>query len=65
LRDGKSLDAQCFEIDLAVEDALTEIVSASSLDDVHDERGDADGDEENGEDNDKEHPQTWKLAAGV
>jgi hypothetical protein len=56
LRYSETLDAQCFEIDLAIEHALAEIVSASSLQDVHDKRGDADGDEKDSEDNDEEDP---------
>lgn len=45
LRDCQALDAQCFEVDLAVENALAQVVAPSSLDDVHDEGSDADGDE--------------------
>jgi hypothetical protein len=45
LRYSKALDTQCFEIDLAVEHTLSEIVPASSLHYMHDERGNAHGDE--------------------
>jgi hypothetical protein len=45
LRDCQALDAQCFEVDLAVENALAQVVAPSSLYDVHDEGSDADGDE--------------------
>lgn len=65
LRNRKPLYAQCFEIDVAVENALTEVIPPSPLDDVHNERGDADGNEEDGEDDDKKDPQTWELATGV
>jgi hypothetical protein len=44
LRDSQALDTQRFEVDLAVENALAEVVAPSSLDNVHDEGSDADCD---------------------
>jgi hypothetical protein len=48
LRDCQALDAQCFEIDLTVKYALAQVVASPSLDDVHDEGSNANGDEEDG-----------------
>jgi hypothetical protein len=45
LRYSKALDTQRFEIDLAIEHTLSEIIPASSLHYMHDERGNADSDE--------------------
>lgn len=56
LRDCQALDAQRFEVNLAVENALAEIVAPSPLDNVHDEGGDADSDEEDCEYDDEENP---------
>ncbi|KAI4604669.1 hypothetical protein J4E80_010992 [Alternaria sp. BMP 0032] len=51
-----ALDAQRFEVNLAVENALAEIVAPSPLDNVHDEGSDADSDEEDCEYDDEENP---------
>jgi hypothetical protein len=48
LRDCQALDAQCFEIDLTVKYALAQVVASPSLDDVHDQGSNANGDEEDG-----------------
>ena len=65
MRDSQPLDAQCFEVDLAVENALAEGVSAPSLQHVHDDGGDGDCDEENCENNNEEDPETGEVATGV
>lgn len=44
---------------------MAEVVSASSLNDVHTKRGDGDSNEQDGQYYDKENPEAWKLAARI
>lgn len=65
MRHVETLYAECFEVDLAVENTLAKVVATSSLDDVHNDRGKANSDEQDGQYDDKEDPETGKLTGRV
>jgi hypothetical protein len=49
---SKTFNTQSLEIDLAIDDAPSQGFPAPPLDDVHTQRGDANGCDENGQDDD-------------